>query len=80
MKISKYFLILAFILCSGIWAGAQTPFEKNGKWGLKDSVTGKTIVSIYTVGGRKIASKFFPYGTRKNVIIQFGKQYLYQSY
>lgn len=38
------------------------------------------LVSIYTVSGRKIVSKFFPYGTRRNVIMQFGKQYLYQSY
>lgn len=37
-------------------------------------------VIVMTVGGKKIASQFFPYGTKPIVIKNFGKKYLYQSF
>lgn len=36
-------VVLSFIFLQGVTL-AQTPFEKKGKWGLFDSITGKTIM------------------------------------
>lgn len=38
------------------------------------------FVTIMTVSGKTIASKFFPYGTSRRAIHNFGNQYLYQTY
>lgn len=69
---------------------AQPLFEDDIAWGSgtgenqRFAVTQKKDkgeeVIVMTVGGKKIASQFFPYGTKPIVIKNFGKKYLYQSF
>lgn len=74
---------------NGSWI-AKCLYENDIAWGSgkgnnrRFALTQKTDkgehVIILTVGGQKIASQFFPYGTKEGVIRNFGRKYLYQSF
>lgn len=53
---------------------------KNRRFALTQKTNKGEQVIILTVGGQKIASQFFPYGTKQGVIRNYGRKYLYQSF
>lgn len=53
---------------------------KNRRIALTQKKDNGELVIIMTVGGKRITSQFFPYGTRQAVIRNFGRKYLYQSF
>lgn len=53
---------------------------KNRRIALTQKKDNGELVVIMTVGGKRITSQFFPYGTRQAVIRNFGRKYLYQSF
>lgn len=59
------------------WGGGS---GQNRRFALQQTSSRGETVTVFTVGGRKIATKFFPYGTSKYQIERWGKQYLYMSY
>lgn len=54
--------------------------DQNRRFAIEKKTESGELVVVMTVGGKTVASKFFPYGSSRAAIRNFGRKYLFQSF